>query len=356
MTIDAMTILQLADYQIFVGNFWSEFKAFLQQKNYTQTLVLVDENTEGACLERFRSHFPEKIHVIRIPSGEVNKTIETCQKIWLEMFATHADRHSVLICLGGGVIGDMGGFSASTFKRGIDFIQIPTTLLSQVDSSIGGKLGIDFAAVKNSIGVFANPKAVFISSDFLTTLSAREVRSGFGEIIKHALIADVEQWTDLIKIDNLTTVDWDKIITPSLKVKQRVVEIDPFEHGLRKALNFGHTIGHAVESMALETENPLTHGEAIAIGMICEAYLSHLLRGLSEKELTDIVAFILKIYGKYNIQKFDFQNLIALMRQDKKNDGNEINFTYLTKIGGVAVNCTATPQYIADSLNYYINL
>ena len=356
MNIYSMTILQLADYQIFVGNFWIKFSAFLEQKRYTQTLVLVDENTEGACLERFRSHFPEKIHIINIPSGELNKTIETCQKIWLAMFAANADRRSVLICLGGGVIGDMGGFSASTFKRGIDFIQIPTTLLSQVDSSIGGKLGIDFAAVKNSIGVFANPKAVFISSDFLTTLSAREVRSGFGEIIKHALIADVEQWKDLIKIDNLTTVDWDKIITPSLEVKQRVVEIDPFEHGLRKALNFGHTIGHAVESMALETKNPLTHGEAIAIGMICEAYLSHILRGLSEKELNDIVAFILKIYGKYNMQSFDFESLIALMRQDKKNDGAEINFTYLTKIGEVAVNCTATPQYIADSLNFYINL
>ncbi len=361
-----MQTLQLADYQIFVGNFWVEFNAFLAQKKYTQTLVLVDENTEGACLERFRSHFPEHIHVIRIASGELNKTIETCQKIWLDMFAANADRRSVLICLGGGVIGDMGGFSASTFKRGIDFIQIPTTLLSQVDSSIGGKLGIDFAAIKNSIGVFANPKAVFISSDFLTTLSAREVRSGFGEIIKHALIADAAQWADLSKIEDLTTVDWDKIITPSLKVKQRVVEIDPFEHGLRKALNFGHTIGHAVESMALATENPLTHGEAIAIGMICEAYLSHILlrneiptesgRGLSENDLNEIIAFILKIYGKYDIQQFDIQPLIALMKQDKKNDGDEINFTFLTKIGEVAVNCTATPQYIADSLRYYTQL
>ena len=348
-----MQTLQLADYQIFVGNFWAEFNAFLAQKKYTQTLVLVDENTEGACLERFRAHFPEHLHVIRIASGELNKTIDTCQKIWLDMFAANADRRSVLICLGGGVIGDMGGFSASTFKRGIDFIQIPTTLLSQVDSSIGGKLGIDFAAVKNSIGVFANPKAVFISSDFLTTLSAREVRSGFGEIIKHALIADAEQWAGLSKIDDLTTVNWDKIITPSLKVKQRVVEIDPFEHGLRKALNFGHTIGHAVESMALATENPLTHGEAIAIGMICEAYLSNLLRGLPMEDLNEIVTFILKIYGKYDIQQFDIQYLIALMKQDKKNDGDEINFTFLTKIGEVAVNCTATPQTIADSLRYY---
>lgn len=351
-----MQTLQLADYQINVGNFWAEFANFLKQKNYTQILVLVDEHTEGACLERFRSCFPEKIHIIRIPSGELNKTLDTCQKIWLEMFAARADRRSVLICLGGGVIGDMGGFTASTYKRGMDFIQMPTTLLSQVDSSIGGKLGIDFAAVKNSIGVFANPKAVFISSDFLKTLSEREVRSGFAEIIKHALIADVEQWVDLSKIEDLNAVDWDKIIVPSLKVKQHVVEIDPFERGLRKSLNFGHTIGHAIESMALESENPLTHGEAIAIGMICEAYLSKILRGLTESELNEITQFILKIYGKYDIQQFDFEELIALMKQDKKNDGDEINFTFLPKIGEVAVNCTATPQYIADSLHFYSDL
>jgi 3-dehydroquinate synthase len=348
-----MTKLQLSDYQITVGNFWAKFAHFLKQKNYTKTLVLVDENTEGGCFDRFRVHFPDATHVIRIASGEMNKTIDTCQQIWREMFAANADRRSVLICVGGGVIGDMGGFTASTYKRGMDFIQMPTTLLSQVDSSIGGKLGIDFAAVKNSIGVFANPKAVFISSDFLTTLSAREVRSGFAEIVKHALIADAEQWADLNKIEDLTTVNWDKIIVPSLKVKQKVVEIDPFERGLRKALNFGHTIGHAIESHALDTENPLTHGEAIAIGMICEAYLSKVLNKLSDDELNDITQFLLKIYGTYNIEQFDVQSLIALMRQDKKNDGDEINFTFLPKIGEVAVNCTATPQYIIESLNYY---
>ena len=351
-----MTQLQLSDYQISVGNIWAEFNSFLKQKNYTQTLVLVDENTEGVCLERFRAHFPEKIHVIRITSGETNKTIETCQQIWQAMFAANADRRSVLICVGGGVIGDMGGFAASTFKRGIDFIQMPTTLLSQVDSSIGGKLGIDFAAVKNSIGVFANPKAVFITSEFLTTLSPREVRSGFAEIVKHALIADARQWAELSQINDLTTVNWDKIIAPSLKVKQKVVEIDPFEHGIRKALNFGHTIGHAVESMALATANPLTHGEAIAIGMICEAYLSNRVGELSDDELKAITDFFIKIYGPYNIKQFDTQSLIALMRQDKKNDGDKINFTFLSKIGAVAINCTATPQYIADSLRYYQSL
>ena len=193
-----------------------------------------------------------------------------------------------------------------------------------------------------------------ISPDFLDTLSPREVRSGFGEIIKHALIADAEQWKTLSKITDLTTVDWTEIITPSLKIKQYVVEIDPFERGLRKALNFGHTIGHAIESKALATENPLTHGEAIAIGMICEAYLSKILRGLSDEELNDICQFILKIYGKYDIQSFDFQQLIALMRQDKKNDSAaNINFSLLPKIGSVEVNCVASEAEIEASLDFY---
>jgi 3-dehydroquinate synthase len=353
-----MKILKLSDYQIVVGDFWVSFADFLTKKNYSKIIVLVDENTEGSCFERFRPSFPADIAaIIRVPSGEINKTIETCQHIWRALFTAQADRNSVLICVGGGVIGDMGGFAASTFKRGIDFIQMPTTLLSQVDSSIGGKLGIDFQEVKNSIGVFANPKAVFISSEFLTTLSPREVRSGFGEIIKHALIADAKQWKALSKIKDLTTVDWTKIIVPSLKIKQHIIKIDPFEKGLRKALNFGHTIGHAVESMALATKNPLTHGEAIAIGMICEAYLSKILKGLSDAELNEICSFILKIYGKYDIEQFDFQQLIALMRQDKKNDSaSKINFSLLPKIGSVEVNCIAIEKEIEAALSFYKKL
>jgi 3-dehydroquinate synthase len=353
-----MKILKLADYQIVVGDFWPAFNDFLTDKKYSKIIVLVDENTEGSCFQRFRMHFPKDIAaVITIPSGEINKTIDTCQQIWRGLFAAQADRNSVLVCIGGGVIGDMGGFAASTFKRGIDFIQMPTTLLSQVDSSIGGKLGIDFQEVKNSIGVFANPKAVFITQDFLSTLSPREVRSGFGEIIKHALIADAKQWQKLSKINDLTKVDWAKIIVPSLKIKQHIVKIDPFEKGLRKALNFGHTIGHAVESMALATKNPFTHGEAIAIGMICEAYLSKILRGLTDSELDEICQFILKIYGKFNIQQFDFQQLIALMRQDKKNDSaSKINFSLLPKIGSVEVNCIASETEIEAALSFYTKI
>ena len=351
-----MQTLKLSDYSIYVGDFWETFQDFLKEKQYSKILVLADSNTEGACFQAFIDQFPVKTQVITIPAGEIYKTLETCQTIWRTMFELGADRKSLLINLGGGVIGDMGGFCASTFKRGIDFVQMPTTLLSQVDASIGGKLGIDFFNVKNSIGVFANPKAVFISSEFLKTLPKREILSGFAEIVKHALIVDKKRWRELLTINDLDEIDWATYLVPSLKIKQKIVKQDPFEKGIRKALNFGHTIGHAVESTALETENPLTHGEAIAIGMICEAYLSKILRGMPESDLTEILNFILKHYGKYNIQQFDFQQLIALMKQDKKNETAAINFSLLEKAGKVVIYCTATPEQIEESLRFYIAL
>lgn len=351
-----MQILQLADYNIYVGDFWTNFNEFLKERKYPQIMVLVDSNTEGACFEKFRSQFPEKVHLISVPAGETFKHIGTCQEIWQKMFEAGAGRNALLLVLGGGVMGDMGGFCASTFKRGMDFVQMPTTLLSQVDSSIGGKLGIDFFNVKNSIGVFNNPQAVFISPQFFDTLPSREILSGFGEIIKHSLIADINQWHKLLEINDLSVVDWATYLVPSLKIKQRIVEIDPFEKGLRKALNFGHTIGHAIESAALETDNPLTHGEAIAIGMVCEAFLSKILRGMPDSDLKTISDFIVKHYGKYDIAQFDADYLVSLMKQDKKNERDEINFSLLRQAGEVEVNCTATPQYIKESMKYYSSL
>ena len=269
-----MVTLSLGTYNIHVGDFWLMWKRFLDDKKYSRVIILVDAHTEKLCLAPNRNRFPDDAYIISIPPGEQNKNLDTVQMIWQELFMALADRQALLVNLGGGVIGDMGGFCAATFKRGFDFVQMPTTLLAQVDASIGGKLGIDFAQVKNSIGVFANPKAVFISPEFLNTLSGRERLSGFAEIIKHALIADVKQWDLIKKIDTVEGINWEKYIIPSLKIKQHIVEIDPFEKRERKALNFGHTIGHAVESFALETSEPLTHGEAIAIGMVCELYLS----------------------------------------------------------------------------------
>ena len=354
---DKMPNIQVSDYTIYLGNVWENLQAFLKTNKYSKLFVLVDENTAENCLPKLQAHISEKeINIIQIPSGEKNKHIGTCQKIWSVLMSGQADRQSLLLNLGGGVIGDMGGFCASTFKRGFDFIQIPTTLLSQVDASIGGKLGIDFEQIKNSIGLFKNPKAVFISPDFLKTLPLEEIRSGFAELIKHGLIDDKKEWEKIIQISALDKVDWLEFIIPSLAVKKRIVEADPLEKGIRKALNFGHTIGHAVEGFALETDKPLLHGEAIAIGMIAESYISHKILGLSSEELDKISHFLLKTYGHYSIKEMPHADLLQLMQQDKKNEHGLINFSLIQAIGEVSVNQTCETALITESLNYYNSL
>ena len=346
-----MQTITLHDYKIFVGDFRSPLRTLLQARQYTIIGVLVDENTRRDCLPAVAEVLADFPHfIIEIPSGEINKNLQTCTHIWSEMMHGDTDRNSLLINLGGGVIGDTGGFCASTFKRGIDFLQIPTTLLAQADASIGGKLGIDFNHIKNSIGVFNNPQAVLIDTDFLQTLSLREVRSGFAEIIKHALIADAAHWPKLLKIQDLSAVNWGVYLPTSLKIKQHITEADPFEKGIRKALNFGHTIGHALESRSLQTKNPLLHGEAVALGMICEAYLSVRRCGLSESEFTEIKTFIERIYQPQRPAREDFPALLTLMRKDKKNAGTEINFTFLSNIGTCEINGIATEEEIYAAL------
>lgn len=349
-----MEILALQDYNIYVGEFNDHLHNLLREKSYSRLIILVDQNTRRHCwplLEPVVRHWEHSL--IEIPAGEQYKHLQTCQLIWQNMMETRADRRSLVINLGGGVIGDMGGFCAATFKRGMDFIQMPTTLLSQVDASIGGKLGIDFMQVKNSIGVFRNPQAVFIDPRFLKTLPARELRSGFAEIIKHSLIADREQWEQLRRITDLHTVNWPELIVPSLRIKQHIVEVDPFEHGLRKALNFGHTIGHAVEGYALETDKPLLHGEAIAVGMIAEAHLSYQMAGLSESGLREITGFIRQIYRPSALDPDTYDELLGLMTNDKKNIGTSINFSLLPRCGEVSVNQTAGKEEIVRSLTYF---
>ncbi|MEN9609713.1 MAG: 3-dehydroquinate synthase [Bacteroidota bacterium] len=349
-----MQTIQLADYRIQIGAIKSSLSTFLKQNVFSKTIILTDENTQNYCLPLLKTVLPLDFQTIIIPSGEQHKNLDTCQIIWNSLFEAGADRKSLLINLGGGVIGDMGGFCASTFKRGMPFLQIPTTLLSQVDASIGGKLGIDFGNVKNSIGMFGNPKTVLIDPIFLKTLSTREIRSGFAELFKHALIHKATfAIQDLLNAFEQKEANLASIIGDSLLVKKHFVEKDPFEKGIRKALNFGHTIGHAVESAALESHEPLLHGEAIAIGMVCEAFLSHQMAGLSNADLDLIVHTFSKIYPKIDLENFDYQHLISLMQQDKKNDGNAINFTLLTKIGSASVNHIADEAQIIESLEFY---
>lgn len=348
-----MQKIDLQDYYISVGTCADALSGFLKEKAYSRIFILMDENTEVHCLPRLLAASLSDAVYIRIPSGEVHKHIDTCALIWRTLMDAGADRNALLLNLGGGVIGDMGGFCASTYKRGIDFVQIPTTLLSQVDASIGGKLGIDFNQVKNSIGVFANPRAVLIDTAFLQSLSPRERRSGFAEIIKHALIVDAAQWETLKQMESLETVPDETIVIASLQIKKAVVEQDPLEKGLRKALNFGHTIGHAVESVALESTAPLLHGEAIAVGIICEAFLSFQKGYLPKADLDEISERLVHWYQPRRLDEKSFDAYFALMRNDKKNEGGAINFSLIGPPGTVHINQYFASEAIAKSLNYF---
>ena len=325
---------------------------FLADKSYSKIGVLVDENSQEHCLPKVVDALPEH-YLLVIQSGEENKTLSTCEDIWMALTEAGFDRKGLLINLGGGVIGDMGGFAASSYKRGFDFLNIPTTLLSQVDASVGGKLGIDFHGFKNHIGFFKEPQNVLIDTGFFETLPKNELRSGFAEVIKHGLIYDQAYWEQLKKIDPFNT-EWTDIVARSIEIKKKVVLEDPFESGLRKILNFGHTIGHAIESFFLERNSEkLLHGEAIAAGMICEAYLSKKITGLSTKALDEIVQYLMKVYNPQSISSDHFDELLGLTIQDKKNEGGVVQFSLLQEIGKCTVNIPISTADMVDSLFYY---
>lgn len=321
--------------------------------------ILVDEHTLDSCFPRLIEQVPalKDAEVIEMESGEQNKNIDICIRVWEALAELKADRQSVFINLGGGVIGDMGGFIAATFKRGLRFIQIPTTLLAQVDASVGGKVAIDLAGLKNSVGLFSRPEAVYIDPSFLITLSKREMLSGFAEMIKHGLIADVEYWKQLKKINFAEIFSFYGFIYRSVEIKNAIVTEDPQEKGKRKLLNFGHTIGHAIEALSLEGgRKPLTHGEAIAIGMICESRLSNKEKSLTNDGLEEIVSYLYELYPFYTIDEMDHHRLIELMRNDKKNNNDSINFTLLSAVGAGVTDCSCTADAIRESLRYYSNL
>jgi len=357
-----MTEIISNNYSVFVTkDITKEINRFLKanKKKYSKIFIFVDDNTLKFCYPQLVEKIPffEHAEIIEIDNGEENKTIEVCVQIWSALSEYGADRKSLFVNLGGGVIGDMGGFIASTFKRGMDFINIPTTLLSQVDASVGGKVGVDMNHLKNEIGVFNNPAAVFVNPNFLTTLDKRQILSGFAEIIKHALIADRHYWEKVKSLDFANFDFFDELIKTSIYIKNTIVLEDPKEIGIRKVLNFGHTIGHAIETFSLEQENKkqLLHGEAIAIGMICEAYLSHQICKLSLAELQEITQFI---FNKYKAVKFDMEDshrLIELMKHDKKNENGEIIFSLLSSIGKCEINKKVKPDIIIESLKYYID-
>lgn len=328
--------------------------AFLSNHSYSRVAVLVDEKTAKHCLPLLQNILPSNYVKIQIKSGEQQKNLQTCEQIWLALTKANLDRHALLINVGGGVIGDMGGFCAATYKRGIDFIQVPTTLLSQVDASVGGKLGIDFYGFKNHIGVFQLPKTVLVDPAFIHTLPENEKKSGFAEIIKHCLIRDVDKWNQIRRLDWQEN-NFAELIAHSIEIKKAVVEEDPKEKGLRKILNFGHTLGHAVESYLLEKgKRRILHGEAIAIGMVAEAYLSEKRGLITPMELEEIELYLFQTYGKVSIQATELDEIVTLTLQDKKNKGKEVLFSLLTGIGDCGYDIPVGKKEMKEALAFYI--
>lgn len=356
-----MTTIRANNYTVIVSkDITKEINRFLKanEKRFSKLFILVDENSLKYCYPQLVMGIRafKNAEIIEIESGEANKTLEICTQIWATLSDYEADRQSLLINIGGGVIGDMGGFIASVFKRGIGFINIPTTLLSQVDASIGGKVGVDLNHLKNELGLFSNPLAVFVDSVFLKTLDKRQLLSGFAEMIKHALIADERYWKKIKKVDFSELEKFDTLIKISILIKNKIVQEDPFEKNIRKTLNFGHTVGHALETYFLEqqkTRKLLLHGEAIAVGMICEAYLSNRILKLSDDSLKEITNFILSIYNPVYLSENDFTRLIELMFHDKKNAKGMLNFSLISAIGKCVINKTAEIVLVKESLKYY---
>jgi 3-dehydroquinate synthase len=336
----------------------AEMAELLSGESYrgVKIFILADENTLSNCLPEMISKIPllEGAEVIEIESGEESKSFEVVAGIWEALTELGADRSSVMINLGGGVITDLGGFIAGTFKRGIRFINIPTSLLAMVDASIGGKTGINHSGLKNEVGLFNNPQGVYVDPTFLETLPKSHVLSGFAEMVKHALIFSPGYWKELQEVSLLDLPSLDDSIYRSIEIKNQIASSDPYESGRRKILNFGHTIGHALEAYSHESDTKiLLHGEAIAIGMVCEAYISHKHEHLSEKQLKEISSFIFSFFSKVNIEAFTFHRLIEIMRHDKKNRDERMNFTLLPEIGDAVFDRHARADLVVDSLNYY---
>lgn len=317
--------------------------------------VLTDTTTVRLCWPIVKPHpFFQSAQLITIGESDNNKTLHSLCCVWEALQLGGATRHSLLVNLGGGMVTDLGGFAASTFKRGIAFINIPTTLLSQVDASVGGKTGINFGGLKNEIGVFNCADSVILSSEFLRSLDMQNLLSGFAEMLKHGLISDEESWAELLRFD-IEELDYNllgTLVAKSVRIKERIVEQDPTERGFRKALNLAHTAGHALESLALEQGRPVLHGYAVAWGLVCELYLSVVKCGFPKDRLRQTVQFIRQHYGDPAIDCKQYERLYEFMQHDKKNEAGIINFTLLGGIGDIRINQQATKEEIFEMLDF----
>lgn len=337
-------------------NLTADIEKILSEITHDKLFVLTDAHTSKLCLPILAEIDAIKdARKIVIPANDTNKSLENLAQIWRHLTENGATRHSLLINLGGGMITDMGGFAAATFKRGIKYINIPTTLLGAVDAAVGGKTGINFEGFKNEIGAFYPAERVLISSRFFTTLTREDLLSGFAEMLKHALIYSEAEWKKLLAFD-AGDIDYDwltEAVFHSVSIKEQIVEKDPFERDIRKALNLGHTIGHAFESFALETEKPVLHGYAVAWGLIAELYLSHRICEFPKEKLQKTVRFIHENYGALPVSCDDYEYLYEIMKHDKKNESSTINFTLLSDIGDIKINQTADKELVFQALDFY---
>ncbi len=338
------------------GNLERDLVNAISECEHDRIFVLTDETTQQLCWPKIKNFKALKNSTpIIIKATDTHKNLDTLSQVWQALSNGGATRHSLMINLGGGMVTDLGGFAESTFKRGIDFINIPTTLLAMVDASVGGKTGINFGGLKNEIGVFSDSRFVIINTQFLDTLDHDNICSGYAEMLKHGLISDERTWAELVTFD-LDTPDLSQLqrmVAESIKVKERIVEADPHEHGIRKALNLGHTMGHAFESFAMRRGTPILHGYAVAYGLISELYMSARKTAFPTDRMHQTVRFIRENYGTFNITCDDYPTLIELMRHDKKNTSGIINFTLLGNVGDIRINQTANEEEIKEALDFF---
>ena len=339
-------------------NFIDDLNNAIGNQDSKNIFILTDTNTQRLCLPTvLKSDKLKDSHLICIPSGDENKNIDSAVIIWKYLSEHGANRKSLLINVGGGMITDIGGFAASTFKRGIRYINVSTSVLGAVDAATGGKTGINFMGLKNEIGTFTPAHKVIINIDFFKTLDIENIRSGYAEMVKHALIDTKVEWEEILQF-NLENINLDllkTLVKRSIRIKENIVEQDPHEKNIRKALNLGHTFGHAFETMSHRINKPVLHGYAVMWGLLCELYLSHVKLGFPKEEILKLNKLISEFYGTLQITKNDYESLLELMTHDKKNDSNEINFTLLSDIGEIKIDQTANKEEIFDCFDFLIS-
>ena len=338
-----------------LDNGFEPLSKYINNLRPSKIFILADDQTHEKCLPAVLANLETEIpfEILEVEHGEEMKVVETAAELWSILAEFQADRKALILNLGGGVITDMGGFVASTYKRGIKFINLPTTLLAMCDASIGGKTGIDHGYLKNIVGTFAEPEQIFLYTPFLKTLPFRELRSGFAEMLKHGLIADKNHWEDLTKIEDITAESVAQLIQRSMEIKEKVVREDFMEQNVRKILNFGHTVGHALESLFIKSGKPVAHGEGVAAGMVCETKIAALEGLISDKDAEIVIEKINSFFPKLDISGFLMEEIMLLMQNDKKNSAQKISFSLINGIGSCQYDYHANEDHILASLAFY---